>query len=199
MVKTYDSVILEIYEHINNFADFFAGKTPYKDDLIQETILVVLEMDRDRIMLRDDIKNLKGFVYFIMFNSINSSTSPFYKKIKKFNHSIKHINLDGTQLDSDGNTYFEMHLKKYNDEMEHLSPTSKGYRDYETLEKYHEICKFLSEKGTAEELSLFKCLVSEGTAVAVHKEVVEVNPDVSYHTINKRIRKMKKKIQDANL
>ena len=182
MVKTYDSVILEIYEHINNFADFFAGKTPYKDDLIQETILVVLEMDRDRIMLRDDIKNLKGFVYFIMFNSINSSTSPFYKKIKKFNHLSNSNELDCAAIG-----------------LMSRPDLTNDFAPYNCLEAYNTICKFLTEKGTAEELSLFKCLVSEGTAVAVHKEVVEVNPEVSYHTINKRIRKMKKKIQDANL
>ena len=205
MVKTYDSIILECYEHINNWADFFAGDTPYRDDLIQETILVVLEMDRDRVTDRGDIKNLKGFVYFIMYNSINSSTSPFYKKIKKFNRTTNtaadqnHGDSAWKNVYNNQDNYLELISRHYELNSKHVLPVSKGYRDYHSMDRYNEVLKFLSNKGTPEEVSLFKCLVSEGSVVNVHKAVQETNPDVSYQAIAQRVRTMKNKIQDANL
>jgi len=182
MNTEYDKIILSTYKHIGNFANFFAGGSAYVDDLIQETIIVVLEMDKERVIEKHHEKRLKGYVYGIMFRSFNSVTSPFYTKIKKFNYLAIAEGLEEAALG----------MMDRPDFIDDWTP-------YKCLETYNTICTFLTKEGTAEDLSLFKSLISEGTSVGVHKEIIEINPNVSYHTINKRIRNMKKKIQDGNL
>lgn len=60
----------------------------YRDDLLQECYLILLEYDQQKI---EDIYNkgdIKFFLSKIVCNQYNSKTSPFWKKYKKY-YAIK--------------------------------------------------------------------------------------------------------------
>lgn len=61
------------------------GVSPkYRDDLAQEVYIIILEYDRDKITEMYNNKQLNFFLTRIIKNQINSVTSPFYRKYRKF-------------------------------------------------------------------------------------------------------------------
>lgn len=61
------------------------GVSPkYVDDLTQEIYLILLEYDREKIIEMYNNKQLNFFLTRIIKNQINSVTSPFYRKYRKF-------------------------------------------------------------------------------------------------------------------
>lgn len=61
------------------------GVSPlYKDDLIQEVYMILLEYREDKIIEMYEKKQLKFFIVRIIQNQYNSNNSPFYKKYKKY-------------------------------------------------------------------------------------------------------------------
>lgn len=55
----------------------------YKEDLIQEIYLILLEYDQDKLNNIPE-KEIKYFVSRIIINNWNSKTSPFYTKYRKY-------------------------------------------------------------------------------------------------------------------
>lgn len=59
----------------------------YKQDLIQEVYLILLEYDSQTLQELIDKNQIKFFISRICTNTWYSKTSPFYKKYKKFNQN----------------------------------------------------------------------------------------------------------------
>ena len=56
----------------------------YRDDLVQETYLILLEYDKDKLNEIEEKGDTKFFVSKVITNQINSKTSRFYYKYKKY-------------------------------------------------------------------------------------------------------------------
>lgn len=61
----------------------------YKDDLIQEIYLILMEYDRGKLEELYNKKQIAFFITRIIKNQYNSSTSPFYKKYRKYYEIIE--------------------------------------------------------------------------------------------------------------
>lgn len=84
----------EIYSIIRELIDNILhdkGDSQYKEDLLQEIMLIILEYDKKVIEELYNNKNnnnaLKYFLVRIIKNQYYSTTSPFYKTFKKFSQS----------------------------------------------------------------------------------------------------------------
>lgn len=61
----------------------------YKDDLIQEIYLILMEYDRGKLEELYSNRQIAFFIARIIKNQYNSSTSPFYKKYRKYYEIIE--------------------------------------------------------------------------------------------------------------
>ena len=72
----------------------------FKDDLIQEIVLILLQYDDNKIRLMYEKKQLKFFCVRLIQNQYYSAHSPFYKKYKKY-YTL--IDANKTNLNDDEN------------------------------------------------------------------------------------------------
>lgn len=70
---------------VEEVIDNIGVKELYRDDLIQETYLILLEYDQNRLKEIEEKGDMRWFITRIITNQINSKTSRFYYKYKKFN------------------------------------------------------------------------------------------------------------------
>lgn len=64
----------------------------YKQDLIQEIYLILLEYNEDKLKYLIDNNMIKFFISRIITNNFYSKTSPFYKKyVKPLRNNTKQI------------------------------------------------------------------------------------------------------------
>lgn len=79
-------IIKELFESgmLHTLAHNMCVGDEYKDDLIQEIIMILLEYDDDKIKYMYDNKQLKFFCVRLIQNQFHSAHSPFYKKYKKY-------------------------------------------------------------------------------------------------------------------
>lgn len=70
---------------VEEVVDNIGVKALYRDDLVQETYLILLEYDRTRLIEIEEKGDMRWFITRIITNQINSKTSRFYYKYKKFN------------------------------------------------------------------------------------------------------------------
>ena len=68
------------------------------DDFVQEIYMILLEYDKDKIIELHNKKQLKYFIVGIISRQYNSSTSPYYKKYKKY-YTI----IDGNYVNNENN------------------------------------------------------------------------------------------------
>lgn len=76
----------EVYEEniVRDIITNMRVKSNDIDDLEQEIYMILLEYNRDRIIELYEKKQLRYFIVGIVSRQYNSSTSPFYKKYKKY-------------------------------------------------------------------------------------------------------------------
>lgn len=74
----------------------------YKDDLIQEIYMILLEYNKDKIVEMYEKKQLKFFIVRIIKNQYNSCNSPFFKKYKKY-YTIIDGNTINNEVDMEDN------------------------------------------------------------------------------------------------
>ena len=73
-----------IYDEIRVICDNIGVDAKYKDDLIQEVILIILEYDKEKIEQLNASNQMNFFLVRIIKSQYNSITSPFYKQYRKF-------------------------------------------------------------------------------------------------------------------
>lgn len=73
-----------IYDEIRVICDNIGVDAKYKDDLIQEVILIILEYDKEKIEQLYASNQMSFFLVRIIKSQYNSITSPFYKQYRKF-------------------------------------------------------------------------------------------------------------------
>lgn len=73
-----------IYNEIRVICDNIGVDAKYKDDLIQEVILIILEYDKEKIEQLYASNQMNFFLVRIIKSQYNSITSPFYKQYRKF-------------------------------------------------------------------------------------------------------------------
>lgn len=79
-----------VEEMVDNF-----GVIPcYRDDLIQEIYLILLQYNSQAIIEMDERGELNYFISRVINNQYNSKTSPFFRDYKKYNKKK-----DGNQTD----------------------------------------------------------------------------------------------------
>lgn len=74
----------------------------YKDDLVQEIYMILLEYNKDKIVEMYEKKQLKFFIVRIIKNQYNSCNSPFFKKYKKY-YTIIDGNTINNEVDMEDN------------------------------------------------------------------------------------------------
>ena len=81
----------------------------FKDDLIQEIVLILLQYDDNKIRLMYEKKQLKFFCVRLIQNQYYSAHSPFYKKYKKYYTLIdaNKTNLNDDENDTDNGSIEE--------------------------------------------------------------------------------------------
>lgn len=78
------------------------GVSPkYRDDLAQEVYIIILEYDRDKITEMYNNKQLNFFLTRVIKNQINSVTSSFYRKYRKFYELTDENKNNYTHMDDD--------------------------------------------------------------------------------------------------
>lgn len=89
---------------VEEVVDNIGVKALYRDDLVQETYLILLEYDRTRLIEIEEKGDMRWFITRIITNQINSKTSRFYYKYKKFNKDKdeNYIISDGIEDVDDG-------------------------------------------------------------------------------------------------
>ena len=205
MADEYNKVIEDTYQYIQNFAEFFAGGTPYVDDLIQETILVVMKLGEDVVMDKHKEGYLKGYTYYVMWRSWRSSSSPFFRNIRRFEYLKVDTAQSSDEMRCDDSERLRIlqgakRLEQKLSKSYHVQPHEETHaQTFDVFKEYQKVCQFLSEEGTPEQLSLFRCVMSEGSVDKAHKIVQEVSPNVNYQAVAGRMRKIKRKIQDDYL
>lgn len=73
-----------IYDEIRVICDNIGVDAKYKDDLIQEVILIILEYDKEKIEQLYASNQMNFFLVRVIKSQYNSITSPFYKQYRKF-------------------------------------------------------------------------------------------------------------------
>ncbi len=81
-----NAIIKEIFESgmLHTLVHNMCVPEEYKDDLIQELCIILLEYDEDKIKYMYDNKQLKFFCVRVIQSQFYSAHSPFYKKYKKY-------------------------------------------------------------------------------------------------------------------
>lgn len=77
------------------------------DDFVQEIYMILLEYDKDKIIELHNKKQLKYFIVGIISRQYNSSTSPYYKKYKKYYQYIDGNYVNNEDVTEDYNYQFE--------------------------------------------------------------------------------------------
>lgn len=87
MMMDKDSILTELAKNrvLEEMIDNMGVKEMYKDDLLQETFLILLEYDEDKIIHLYNSGELRFFCSRILTNQYNSKTSRFYYKYKRYN------------------------------------------------------------------------------------------------------------------
>ena len=82
-----NDIIAELAKNktIEGMIENLGVKALYKDDLLQETYIILLEYDENKIQEMYENGELKYFISKLLTNQINSKTSRFYYKYKKYN------------------------------------------------------------------------------------------------------------------
>ncbi len=73
-----------IYDEIRVICDNIGVDAKYRDDLIQEVILIILEYDKEKIEQLYASNQMNFFLVRVIKSQYNSITSPFYKQYRKF-------------------------------------------------------------------------------------------------------------------
>lgn len=71
--------MLENLELINTCLKYQCKEKQYVDDLRQELCLQLLEMDVEKLNKIAEEQHINAFISRIIWNSVHSSTSPFYR------------------------------------------------------------------------------------------------------------------------
>lgn len=71
------------------------------DDLIQEIYIILLEYNKDKIVELYTKKQLRYFLVGIIQRQYHSSTSPFYKKYKKYYTLVDENQINNSELNDD--------------------------------------------------------------------------------------------------
>ena len=74
----------EEIEYIEGMVDKFVKDLRYRDDMKQEVLLAMCLQSESRIRQLRENKTMYAFVYGIIRNQYQSSTSPFYKNYKLY-------------------------------------------------------------------------------------------------------------------
>lgn len=69
---------------VENLIDAYNIPDTYKDDLIQEIYLIILQYDTNTLQQLYEKKQLKYYIAKIITNQFFSKTSSFYKTYKKY-------------------------------------------------------------------------------------------------------------------
>lgn len=69
---------------IEDMIENLGVKALYKDDLLQETFIILLTYDEEKIQALYDRGELRYFISKLLTNQINSKTSRFYYKYRKY-------------------------------------------------------------------------------------------------------------------
>lgn len=99
MPKSKEKSIIDIIikeQYVETLIDAYNVSSVYKDDLIQEIYLILLQYDKQKLMDIYNKKQLKFFIAKIITNQFNSQTSVFFKLYKKYN-KLKDENYIPTQ------------------------------------------------------------------------------------------------------
>lgn len=82
----FNTIMQEIYEKkiVRDIISNMRVKANDADDLEQEIYMILLEYNKDKIIEMYKKKQLRYFIVGIISKQYNSSTSPFYKKYKKY-------------------------------------------------------------------------------------------------------------------
>lgn len=70
---------------VEEIVDNVSVPSLYRDDLIQETYLILLEYNKGKLEEIESKGDTRFFIAKIITNQINSKTSRFYYKYKKYN------------------------------------------------------------------------------------------------------------------
>lgn len=175
---TYEEIITDLYDFIGDYCEVLANGSRYKQDLVQECILVVLEMDRSDLLERHKMGYLKGYVVGIVYRSWRSSTSPFHLKIRDYG-------------------YRNMELENFSEFASRFVFAHENKESFTTYDKYKSVCKWLYENKPIEEFGLFVEYFKQGTIKGLHNEVNSSIHPMSYSTVGNMIRDIKKEILDA--
>lgn len=79
----------------------------YKDDLVQEIYMILLEYREDKIVEMYEKKQLKFFIVRIIQNQYNSCNSPFFKKYKKYYTIIDGNTINNDEMEEDYDKDFD--------------------------------------------------------------------------------------------
>lgn len=87
-----DEIIKE--QVVENICKNIGVSDEYFEDFVQEIYLILLEYDKDKLKYIIENNQINFFITRIIINQWQSSTSPFYKKYKKF-YNIIDLNNNG--------------------------------------------------------------------------------------------------------
>lgn len=71
------------------------------DDLVQEIYMILLDYKEDKIIEMYNKKQLKYFLVGVIQRQYHSSTSPFYKKYKKYYTLVDENHINKSELNDD--------------------------------------------------------------------------------------------------
>lgn len=71
------------------------------DDLIQEIYIILLEYNKDKLIDLYNKKQLRYFLVGIIQRQYHSSTSPFYKKYKKYYTLVDENYINNVEVNDD--------------------------------------------------------------------------------------------------
>lgn len=79
------------------------GVSPkYMDDLVQEIYLILLEYDQEKLQAIYDNDQINYFLTRIIKNQWCSTTSPFYRKYRKYYEHTDENKCNYTNMENDG-------------------------------------------------------------------------------------------------
>lgn len=104
---TNSQIIEQNYDLIKRCVDYQFSKKrdslyyEYKEDLLQDICLTLLEYDNDKMNEMNDNKHLNAFITRIIRNNIYSTSSPFYVNYIKNNAKKYHPDNDEQQAEEE--------------------------------------------------------------------------------------------------
>ena len=84
---------------VENIVTNLGVKASYKDDLIQELFLILLDYDKDKLEEIYKSDSINYFVTRVAINQYYSKTSPFYKTYRKFINKCEDVNVTTEECD----------------------------------------------------------------------------------------------------